>query len=43
MTNRINFFEHGQKAIKAMYGFGAYLAKSPNMRFRFKPVNLTVK
>lgn len=29
MENRISFFEKGQGAIKAMYGLGAYLAKSP--------------
>jgi len=28
MEQRINFFEKGQSAIKAMYGLGAYLAKS---------------
>lgn len=26
---RINFFEKGPNALKAMYGLGAYLAKSP--------------
>jgi AhpD family alkylhydroperoxidase len=29
MEQRINFFEKGQGAMKAMYGLGAYLAKSP--------------
>jgi AhpD family alkylhydroperoxidase len=29
MELRINAFEKGQNAMKAMYGFGAYLAKSP--------------
>ena len=29
MEARINFFEKGQNAIKAMYGLTAYLAKSP--------------
>ncbi|MEO6631352.1 MAG: carboxymuconolactone decarboxylase family protein [Mucilaginibacter sp.] len=29
MEARINFFEKGQNAIKAMYGLGSYLAKSP--------------
>jgi AhpD family alkylhydroperoxidase len=28
MEQRINFFEKGQGALKALYGFGAYLAKS---------------
>lgn len=29
MESRINFFEKGANAMKAMYGLGAYLAKSP--------------
>ncbi|WP_353721267.1 carboxymuconolactone decarboxylase family protein [Dyadobacter sp. 676] len=29
MTQRINFQEKGQKALKAMYALGGYLAKSP--------------
>jgi AhpD family alkylhydroperoxidase len=29
MEQRINAFEKGQNAMKAMYGLGAYLAKSP--------------
>ena len=29
MEQRINFFEKGQTAMKAMYGLGAYLLKSP--------------
>lgn len=29
MEQRINFFEKGQNAIRAIYGLGAYLAKSP--------------
>ena len=29
MEPRINFFEKGQGAMKALYGLGAYLAKSP--------------
>lgn len=29
MEQRINAFEKGQNALKAMYGLGAYLAKSP--------------
>lgn len=29
MTQRINAFEKGQQAMKAMYGLGMYLAKSP--------------
>lgn len=29
MEPRINFMEKGQKAMKAMYGLGGYLAKSP--------------
>jgi AhpD family alkylhydroperoxidase len=29
MESRINFFENGANAMKAMYGLGAYLAKSP--------------
>ena len=29
MEQRINVFEKGQGAMKAMYGLGAYLAKSP--------------
>jgi len=28
MENRINLFENGQNALKALYGIGAYLAKS---------------
>jgi alkylhydroperoxidase family enzyme len=29
MEQRINAFEKGQNAMKARYGIGAYLAKSP--------------
>ena len=29
MEQRINLFAKGQNAIKAMYGLGSYLAKSP--------------
>ncbi len=29
MEQRINFFEKGQGAMKALYGIGGYLAKSP--------------
>ncbi|HTE00663.1 MAG TPA: carboxymuconolactone decarboxylase family protein [Mucilaginibacter sp.] len=29
MEQRVNFFEKGQGAMKALYGLGAYLAKSP--------------
>lgn len=29
MEQRLNFFEKGGNAMKAMYGLGAYLAKSP--------------
>ncbi|SDE80248.1 alkylhydroperoxidase AhpD family core domain-containing protein [Mucilaginibacter pineti] len=29
MEQRINFFEKGQNAMKALYGIGGYLAKSP--------------
>jgi AhpD family alkylhydroperoxidase len=28
MTQRMNFFEHGQNAMKALFGIGSYLSKS---------------